>query len=76
MLSSDLSKQVTQRLSATGIAGIEKLLAVAEPAWRITTEPTPQESLAPGQSRFGGTPDVPAGFVWPARDGRPLAFLA
>lgn len=28
------------------------------------------------RSHFGGYPQVPAGFDWPARDRRPLAFLA
>jgi uncharacterized protein YwqG len=28
-----------------------------------------------GRSRLGGSPDVPRGFVWPARDGRELGFL-
>jgi uncharacterized protein YwqG len=29
----------------------------------------------PGVSRFGGTPDLPAGTHWPEWDGRPLAFI-
>lgn len=29
-----------------------------------------------GASRFGGAPDVPAGFEWPTWNGRPLSFLA
>lgn len=30
----------------------------------------------PSRSHLGGTPAVPAGFAWPERDGRELAFLA
>ena len=40
---------------------------------------TPQAQGRPvalGTSRFGGAPDVPAGFQWPKRDEQPLTFLA
>jgi uncharacterized protein YwqG len=30
---------------------------------------------AAGQSRLGGVPDLPHGFVWPENNGRPLDFL-
>ncbi len=32
--------------------------------------------LAKGASRFGGVPDVPAGFDWPLREGEPLGLIA
>ncbi len=36
-----------------------------------------KEILVPGQSKFGGTPDVSKNFEWPlSADGSPLSFLA
>ena len=54
---------------------------------RIETRFAPAgETLPAGSSKFGGRPDVPAGFVWPVFETktfdddtvkpRPLAFLA
>lgn len=52
----------------------------------ITVTPAPVEaSIETGKSKFGGKPDLPAGFAWPYYEGvdysdvranRPLAFLA
>jgi uncharacterized protein YwqG len=46
------------------------------PAIAISREIASQEELLLGQSRFGGLPDVAAGFEWPRFRNRPLAFLA
>ena len=46
---------------------------LARPSVRLTRGDT--ESLEPGTSRLGGVPDLPAGFRWPSRGGRDLAFL-
>jgi mutual gliding-motility protein MglA len=47
-----------------------------EPAIWLTSSSTSMDKLAPGASRFGGVPYVPAGFAWPTFKGKPLAFLA
>jgi len=43
-------------------------------AVRLVTRPC--EEVALGQSRVGGTPDLPADFAWPKYRGTPLAFVA
>lgn len=43
------------------------------PAVRLTLSENPQTKGT--ASRFGGVPDVPAGFRWPEHWGRPLDFL-
>lgn len=49
---------------------------LTQPAYRITSQPRPLETLPLGASRFGGSPDLPAGFEWPQHRGRPITFLA
>ncbi len=65
-----------EALRRAGILHAEALARLAEPSIRITAERTAIDALSPGASRFGGAPDVPPGFVWPERGGRPLTFLA
>lgn len=52
----------------------DNILSAASLAIRILKRPKREDSV--GSSRLGGTPDVPPGFVWPTRNGRPLGFLA
>jgi uncharacterized protein YwqG len=33
-------------------------------------------AVAPGASRLGGLPELPQGFPWPVREGKPMQFLA
>ena len=42
---------------------------MVRPCYRIERTPTTEESLPIGTSRFGGLPDAPAGFAWPALTG-------
>ncbi|HHU66584.1 YwqG family protein [Corynebacterium sp.] len=53
-----------------------ELESLARPAARLLSEPG--APTQPGQSRFGGHPDLPTGFTWPlhAGTGQPLPFLA
>jgi uncharacterized protein YwqG len=44
------------------------------PAVRITARKA--DSAATGASRLGGVPDLPQGLEWPARNGKPMTFLA
>lgn len=34
------------------------------------------KASSPSRSHFGGTPRLPAGMLWPTRNGKPLGFLA
>jgi uncharacterized protein YwqG len=49
---------------------------VLRPSLGIRTTPVPIEQISTGQSRIGGIPDLPEGFLWPSYDGRPLSFIA
>ena len=53
-------------------AVIERLL----PAIALAATRTDDADIAIGASKFGGAPDVAAGFEWPMRDEIPLNFIA
>jgi uncharacterized protein YwqG len=62
-------------MAAEGLgAHVAALEPKVRPAIRLTT--TPSRGFRVGQSRFGGRPDLPAGFTWPRFASVPLAFLA
>lgn len=50
------------------------ILSLARPAIRFKL--TKAAKAKPATTRFGGSPDVPAGFKWPMRGKTPLAFVA
>jgi uncharacterized protein YwqG len=54
----------------------ERIRRHARPSLLIRTTTVDQESLAIGQSRIGGVPDLPRGFEWPRYDGLALSFIA
>ena len=54
---------------------VERLRERVRPALRVTTRPASSE-LALGQSRIGGTPDLPADIAWPEHASLPMMFLA
>jgi uncharacterized protein YwqG len=55
--------------------GLERRLADVRSAARAGVRLTPT-STPRGRSRLGGSPDIPADFVWPTWFDRPLAFVA
>jgi uncharacterized protein YwqG len=55
---------------------VDRLGQLVLPSVRLRTRAAPLEDLPLGASRFGGTPDCPAGFIWPERNGIPLRFIA
>lgn len=54
----------------------EQLTGMVQVGVRFDTASCHDAEIAPGQSRFGGYPDLPEGFVWPEWKGRCLSFLA
>lgn len=67
---------IADRLREANLPDAVRLAPLAERSWRMVLREVALDSIAIGQSRSGGVPDVPAGFVWPQRDGRPLSFVA
>ncbi len=76
--------------AASRCAGVDELLALAEEAGlgaraadvrrlarhRVHLTPVePSQPAAPGASRLGGTPPLPASVEWPSWQGAPLDFL-
>ena len=52
----------------------DDILAAAKEAVRFKS--TPGEGTRIGASRLGGDPDLPHGFAWPEKAGRPIWFIA
>jgi uncharacterized protein YwqG len=52
------------------------ICSLVQPAVGLATKRVAQSALAPMQSRVGGHPHLPKGFVWPRRDGVALAHVA
>src|SRR5690349_7805203 len=59
-------------------AGFEEQLAALRAARRssIRLRTTAPGIVAPGRSKIGGRPDLPAGLAWPEPQGKPLPFFA
>lgn len=61
-------------------AGLSRVSAeieqVALPSVRLSTHRSNEAQLAPGCTRFGGTPDTPTDWVWPVFKGSALPFVA
>ncbi len=54
----------------------EQLISLLRPAIALTATRTDDAHIPVGASKFGGAPDVPADFVWPMWNDKPLGFLA
>jgi hypothetical protein len=75
-----LSDEIRERLQAAcerrGVAhAAPAIAALARPAVRVRLARAEEAEIPIGATRFGGSPDVPAGFRWPRREGRPLTFM-
>jgi uncharacterized protein YwqG len=60
-----LLKQLRDRVAANPELSELNLPQIARPAVRLVTRQVPQAQFSLGESRIGGTPDVPRGFEWP-----------
>jgi len=60
-----------------GLAHVaDDLMAMVKPAIHIKTTRIADETQLPiGASKFGGSPDLPAGFSWPLWNFEPLTFI-
>jgi len=72
--------ELKRRLNDAGLAGIaERILQLARPCYRISRALLPENQISIGASKFGGSPDVPTGFTWPAtpdaRKPEPMEFV-
>jgi signal recognition particle receptor subunit beta len=67
--------QAALRGSRLGKASAWLERQLAPTVWVVPTM-VPAERLAPGESRFGGDPDLPAALEWPRFQEVPLTFLA
>jgi uncharacterized protein YwqG len=54
------------KLAAAGLGQVaEKIAQLARPCYRLRRKVGLEQDMPVGGSRLGGSPDVPAGFVWP-----------
>jgi uncharacterized protein YwqG len=64
-------------LSAAGLGRIAPLLEpLLAGSLRLKTKAADEQRLAPGATKLGGLPDLPAGAAWPQWNGVPLGFVA
>lgn len=68
--------RIIAELEAMGVSCASEIATLACPSVRLLPRECPAQGLHLGASRFGGAPDVPDDFVWPATEGVPLCFLA
>jgi uncharacterized protein YwqG len=69
--------RLQELLDAAGLARVSaEMMQVAMPSIRLKAHPVDAAQLEPGATRFGGPPDLSAGYAWPERDGLPLPFVA
>lgn len=76
MITGTKPTSIAKALRDARVGHADALAALAVPATRIVPSRVVLDALPVGSSRFGGTADVPADFVWPMRAGRALTFLA
>lgn len=64
-----IGHRIVRRLADRGLSQFSDLVfSVARPALRIIASPEDDEQIPVGGSKFGGSPDLPAGFEWPIGD--------
>jgi uncharacterized protein YwqG len=72
-----MSRLLKELLEAAGLVRVRtQIMQVALPSIRLKALPVDETQLELGASRFGGSPDLPAGYPWPKCDEFPLPFVA
>jgi len=69
-----------RKLADAGLPAVaQSITQLARPCYRVVRALTPEEEIPLGASKFGGSPDVPADFVWPqtpdATKSEPMEFV-
>src|SRR3970040_1388436 len=63
--------ELKRRLIQAGLdRAVPQLVQLARSCYRIERSLTSESEILIGASKFGGSPDVPAGFDWPHIEGR------
>lgn len=63
-------------LAAAGLQDVAPdLVRLAQPAIRLTTQPTDEHTLDLGASKLGGSADLPPGVAWPVWKNIPMSFI-
>ncbi len=66
-----------EQLDAAGLTRVStEIMQAALPSIRLKAHPVEGTQLKQGVTRFGGSPDLPAGYTWPVCNGLPLPFVA
>ena len=66
-----------EMLYSAGLARlITEITNAALPSIRLKTHPMDERQFEQGATKFGGSPDFPVGFSWPAYNGLPIPFVA
>jgi uncharacterized protein YwqG len=69
-------EHIRQQLVDVGLTRVANTVAqLARPCIRLSTTSSHDPDIPVGASKFGGLPDLPADFLWPAWNQQPLAFL-
>ena len=69
--------EIMQQLIGQGLAQTsDDIVRLLLPSIRIKPRPADEQSLAVGQSKMGGLPDLPAQTPWPLWKNVPLSFVA
>lgn len=73
-----LKEQAIRCIRQSGMQGIaDDLIGLLRYSIHLDLNAVPEQSLEPGVSKIGGTPDLPAESGWPeSKDGLPLPFYA
>jgi len=74
------SDEFIAALADAGLGGsAEQIARFARSCCRIERTLAPEDRILVGASKFGGSPDVPAGFAWPHAEGaggpEPMEFV-
>src|SRR5262245_15484142 len=72
--------ELKSRMRDAGLGSVaEQVARLARPCYRIGRTLVPDDQISVGSSKFGGGPDVPAGFTWPevanTRKPEPMEFV-